>query len=100
MVKRTAPAPAPGRPERPRRGMCARVTSVAGRNSAFGFTVRLCAAVAATFALLGIAGYVMIGHQLQSHLLETYAAEHRADARSFADAQLRAHDAFAAHRQI
>jgi diguanylate cyclase (GGDEF)-like protein len=57
-------------------------------------------AIAATFALLGTTGYLMLGSQLDHRLLDTYAAEHRADARSFADAELRASDSFAAHRQI
>ena len=99
MVTRDALAPAPARPDRPRRGVGARLRS-ATRSSTFAFSVRLCLAIAATFALLGTTGYVMIGDQLQRRLLDTYAAEHRADAQSFVDAELRAPDSFAAHRQI
>jgi diguanylate cyclase (GGDEF)-like protein len=100
MLSRDAPARVPARPQRPRRGLRARLTSLSARSSTFAFSVRLCLAIAATFALLGTTGYVMLGDQLQRHLVDTYAAEHRADARSFADAELRARDSFAAHRQI
>ena len=72
----------------------------AGHSSTFGFTVRLSVAIAATFALLGIAGYVMMGEQLQRRLIDTYAGEHRADARSLADAQVRAPGPAAARRRI
>src|SRR5919109_227462 len=85
--------PVPPRLKWPRRGMRA-------QSSTFAVGVRLCAAIAATFALLGAAGYLMIGHQLQRRLVGTYAGEHRADARSFGDIQLRAPHAFAAHARI
>jgi diguanylate cyclase (GGDEF)-like protein len=101
MAKRNSPAPAHGRPDRPRGGMRARLRAVAaGRSSTFLFSVRLCVAIGATFALLGITGYVMVGDQLQRRLVATYAAEHRADAQSFADAELRAGSSYAAHRRI
>src|SRR4051794_19900323 len=96
MAMRTPDAPAPGRPQWPRRRMRAR----RARSSTFGFSVRLSVAIAATFVLLGTAGYLMIGDQLQRRLLATYAADHRADAQSFADAELRSPDSFAAHRRI
>src|SRR4051812_35198591 len=70
------------------------------RRSTFAFTVRLSLAIAATFALLGIAGYLMMGDQLQRRLLDTYAAEHRADAATFLGAELRAGTDFEAHGQI
>src|SRR5690348_10408156 len=70
------------------------------RSTTFGFTVRLAVAIAATFALLGTAGYLMIGDQLQRRLIETYAAEHRADARSVADAEQRSATPFAARERI
>src|SRR4051795_12820993 len=76
-----------------------RSTRRRGRSSTFAFTVRLSLATAATFALLGIAGYLMMGDQLQRRLLDTYAAEHRADAATFLGAELRATD-FEAHGQI
>src|SRR3954471_6933155 len=96
MATRIFHSPDPTRPERSRRGLRARRE----RSSTFAFTVRLSIAIAATFALLGTAGYLMIGDQLQRRLVETYAGEHRADAQSFADAELRSPDSFAAHRRI
>src|SRR4051812_15477198 len=77
-----------------------RSTRRRGRSSTFAFTVRLSLAIAATFALLGIAGYLMMGDQLQRRLLDTYAAEHRADAATFLGAELRARTDFEAHGQI
>jgi diguanylate cyclase (GGDEF)-like protein len=68
--------------------------------STLAFTVRLCAAVALTFALLGTAGYIAIGDQLQRQLLETYAVEHRADAASFGRAQLHARTRAGQHREV
>jgi diguanylate cyclase (GGDEF)-like protein len=70
------------------------------RSATFGFSVRLTIAIAATFALLGTAGYVMMGDQLQRRLVDTYAGEHRADARSLADAQVSAPGTAAARRRI
>src|SRR3954468_9090665 len=96
MATRIFHSPDPTRPERSRRGLRARRE----RSSTFAFTVRLSIAIAATFALLGTAGYLMIGDQLQRRLVATYAGDHRADARSFADAELRSPDSFAAHRRI
>jgi diguanylate cyclase (GGDEF)-like protein len=71
-----------------------------GRSSTFAFTVRLSLAIAATFATLGIVGYLMMGDQLQQRLLATYAAEHRADTESFIAAEMRARDNVDAHREI
>jgi diguanylate cyclase (GGDEF)-like protein len=96
MPARDSHAPAPARPDRPRRGVRARVR----RSATFGFSVRLSLAIAATFVLLGTAGYLMIGDQLQRRLIATYAGEHRADAESFADARLRARNSVGAHRRI
>src|SRR3954447_625357 len=70
------------------------------RSSTFAFAVRLSIAIAATFALLGAAGYLMMGDQLQRRLIDTYAGEHRADARSLADAQVSAPGSAAARRRI
>ena len=72
----------------------------AGRSSTFGFTVRLSVAIAATFAMLGIADYLMMSDQLQRRLVATYAAEHRADAASLAGAGLRARRLSEGDRQI
>src|SRR3954454_15173057 len=85
----TAPAPRRRRAGRPR-----------VRSSTFAFTVRLSLAIAATFALLGIAGYLMMGDQLHRRLLATYAGDHRADAASFIAAGLRDPSDSQAHRDI
>jgi diguanylate cyclase (GGDEF)-like protein len=69
-------------------------------SATLGFSVRLSAAIAATFALLGIAGYLMIGDQLQRQLIATYAGEHRADTESFIDEDLRARNADISHERI
>src|SRR4051812_21545073 len=71
-----------------------------GRSSTFGFTVRLSLAIAATVATLGIAGYLMMGDQLQRRLLATYAAEHRADVATFVDAELRSGSSLHSHREV
>src|SRR3954464_2543812 len=96
MATRDPHAPAYARPERPRRRLPRRLK----RSATFGFSVRLTIAIAATFTLLGTAGYVMMGDQLQRRLVATYAGEHRADARSLADAQLSAPGSAAARRRI
>src|SRR3954447_22169942 len=70
------------------------------RSSTFAFTVRLSLAIAATFAVLGVAGYLMIGDQLQRRLLATYSAEHRADAETLFAAEVRAPTEFDADRDI
>src|SRR5919202_614611 len=54
----------------------------------------------ATPALRGFAAYLMMGDQLQRRMIDTYAAEHRADARSLADAQVQAPGPAAARRRI
>src|SRR3954451_17663382 len=79
--------PTPGRASRGARR--ARWRAVRGPGSALGFAVRLCLAIGATVALLGVTGFLLIGDQLDRRLLDTYAAEHRADARTLADAQRR-----------
>src|SRR3954470_10264740 len=96
MVIRESSAPASPRPERPRRGMRARLR----RSATFGFSVRLCLAIGATFALLGTAGYLMIGDQLQRRLIAAYAGEHRADSESFTDEDLRARTVGISHERI
>src|SRR5690348_13508328 len=95
MPSRDATPLAPQRPTRRRARMLRR-----GPSTTFGFTVRLALAIAATFVLLGTAGYLMVGGQLQRRLIETYAAEHRADARSVADAELRSATPFEARERI
>src|SRR4051812_35873041 len=70
------------------------------RSSTIAFTVRLSLAIAATFAVLGAAGYLMMGDQLQRRLLATYAAEHRADAETVLAAEVRAPTEFDADRDI
>lgn len=47
------------------------------------FTARLLATVAVTFALVGVAGYLVIERTLAKNLVDHYAAEQRADARTF-----------------
>src|SRR4051812_22022284 len=97
----TSPETLPPTPRRarPRGAPRARGGTVRGPGSAVGFAVRLCLAIGATVALLGVAGYLMIGDQLDRRLLQTYAAEHRADARTLADAQ-RPLGPRAAHREV
>src|SRR4051795_1730007 len=77
-----------------------RSTRRRGRSSTFAFTVRLSLATAATFAMLGIAGYLMMGDQLRRRVLDTYAAEHRADAETFLAAEVRSASGFAGDREI
>ena len=54
-------------------------------DSTLAFGVRMFAAVALAFALLGALGYVLVDRNLEHHQIQTYAAEQRADARSFED---------------
>jgi diguanylate cyclase (GGDEF)-like protein len=54
-------------------------------DSAFGFGARLFAAVALTFALIGVVGYVLVDHTLEHHQIENYAEAQRTDARGFED---------------
>jgi diguanylate cyclase (GGDEF)-like protein len=59
---------------------------IAGESdSAFGFGARLFAAVALTFALIGVVGYVLVDHTLEHHQIENYAEAQRTDARGFED---------------
>ena len=53
--------------------------------SAFGFGVRLFAAVALTFALIGAVGYVLIDRNLEHHQIKSYSENQRADADGFED---------------
>src|ERR1700683_1178386 len=71
----------------PRRGgLVARAHVIARENdSAFAFGVRLFAAVALTFALVGALGYVLIDRSLEHRQISNYAAAQRADARGFED---------------
>ncbi len=59
-------------------------------DSAFGFGARLFAAVALTFTLIGVVGYVLVDHNLERRQIENYAAAQRADARGFEDVAGRA----------
>ena len=54
-------------------------------DSAFGFGARLFAAVALTFALIGVVGYVLIDRNLEHRQIQNYAAAQRADAQGFED---------------
>jgi diguanylate cyclase (GGDEF)-like protein len=51
--------------------------------SQLAFTARLLASVAIAFALVGIAGGLAVEHTLANKLIDHYAAEQRADARTF-----------------
>jgi diguanylate cyclase (GGDEF)-like protein len=81
-------------------GLRARLRRRGDHASTFGFTVRLCVAIALTFALLGTTGYVMISDQLQRRMLDSYAVEHRADADSFVHAHWRSRSAQDERREI
>jgi len=90
----TAPA-APGFGPRLRRALHPQRLSHARlrareNDSAFGFGARLFAAVALTFALIGVVGYVLIDHNLERRQIENYASAQRADARGFEDVAGRA----------
>jgi len=94
MDNSTAPA-APGFGHRLRRALDPRrrlaERRIAGENgSAFGFGARLFAAVALTFALIGVVGYVLVDRNLEHRQIENYAAAQRADARGFEDVAGRA----------
>jgi diguanylate cyclase (GGDEF)-like protein len=66
----------------PRRWLAER--RVAGENgSVFGFGTRLFAAIALTFTLIGVVGYVLIDRNLENRQIENYAADLRADAQGF-----------------
>jgi diguanylate cyclase (GGDEF)-like protein len=54
-------------------------------DSAFGFGARLFAAVALTFALIGVVGYVLIDRNLEHRQIQNYAAAQHADAQGFED---------------
>jgi diguanylate cyclase (GGDEF)-like protein len=54
-------------------------------DSAFGFGARLFVAVALTFALIGVVGYVLVDHTLERHQIENYAEAQRTEARGFED---------------
>jgi len=59
-------------------------------DSALAFGVRMFAAVALAFALLGALGYVLVDRNLEHRQIQNYAADQRADARSFEDVAGRA----------
>jgi diguanylate cyclase (GGDEF)-like protein len=58
--------------------------------SAFGFAARLFVAIALTFALVGVVGYVLVDRNLEQRQIKDYAATQRADARGFEDVAARA----------
>src|ERR1700728_3159899 len=96
-------APGPGgrwrRALDPRRGLAKR--RIARENdSALAFGVRMFAAVALAFALLGALGYVLVNRNLEHRQIQTYAADQRADARSFEDVAGRAATPAAALLQV
>jgi diguanylate cyclase (GGDEF)-like protein len=68
--------------------------------SAFGFGARLFAAIALTFALIGLTGYVLIDRNLEHRQIENYAEGQRADARGFEDIGVDAASPAEAVRQI
>ena len=83
----------------PRRWLVER--RVAGENdSAFGFGARLFAAIALTFALIGVVGYVLVDRALEHHQIESYAADLRADARGFEEASVHAASPADAIREV
>ncbi len=59
-------------------------------DSVFAFAARMFAAAALAFALLGVLGYVLVDRKLEHRQIQTYAADQRADARSFEDVAGRA----------
>ncbi len=69
-------------------------------DSAFGFGARLFAAVALTFVLIGVIGYVLVNRSLEHHQIENYAEAQRADARGFEDLAGRAASPAVAIAQI
>ena len=69
-------------------------------DSAFAFGARMFAAVALTFALLGALGYVLVDRNLERRQIQNYAADQRADARSFEDVAGRAATPAAALLQV
>ena len=69
-------------------------------DSALAFGVRMFAAVALAFALLGALGYVLVDRNLEHRQIQTYAADQRADARSFEDVAGRAVTPAAALLQV
>jgi diguanylate cyclase (GGDEF)-like protein len=58
--------------------------------SAFGFGARLFVAIALTFALIGVVGYVLVDRNLEQRQIKDHAANQRADARGFEDIAARA----------
>jgi diguanylate cyclase (GGDEF)-like protein len=89
-VPETAASGAPGPGGRLRRALHPRRLAHARlrareNDSAFGFGARLFAAVALTFALIGVVGYVLIDRNLEHRQIENYAADQRADAQGFED---------------
>jgi diguanylate cyclase (GGDEF)-like protein len=75
------PPKSPARPRRP--GWRIRDRRAGGDSSAFAFGFRLLASVALSFALMGIAAYLLLEHNLAQRQITEYAAAQRADARAF-----------------
>jgi diguanylate cyclase (GGDEF)-like protein len=69
-------------------------------DSALAFGVRMFAAVALAFALLGTLGYVLVDRNLEHRQIQAYAADQRADASSFEDVAGRAVTPAAALLQV
>jgi diguanylate cyclase (GGDEF)-like protein len=83
----------------PRRWLAERC--VAGENgSAFRFGARLFVAIALTFTLIGVTGYVLVDHNLARRQIESYAEAQRADAQGFEYEGARAASAADAIREI
>jgi diguanylate cyclase (GGDEF)-like protein len=83
----------------PRRWLAKR-RIVRENDSALVFGMRMFAAVALAFALLGALGYVLVDRTLEHHQIQIYAADQRADARSFEDVAGRAATPAAALLQV
>jgi diguanylate cyclase (GGDEF)-like protein len=74
---------------------------IAGESdSAFGFGARLFAAVALTFALIGVVGYALIDHNLERRQIKNFADAQRADARGIEDTAAHAASLADANRGI
>jgi diguanylate cyclase (GGDEF)-like protein len=58
--------------------------------SSFAFAARLFVAIALTFALIGVVGYVLVDRNLEQRQIKDFAATQRADARGFEDVSARA----------
>jgi hypothetical protein len=58
--------------------------------SSFAFAARLFVAIALTFGLIGVVGYVLVDRNLEHRQIKDFADTQRADARGFEDVAARA----------